>query len=193
MNLIEQLQAPLKAHEIDFRVQSVNKGGFATILAYKDARVDMKRLDQVFGVAGWQRDYKQVGNMMLCGVSIKHEGEWITKWDVGTESNTEAIKGLASDSFKRACFNFGIGRELYDYPLLSVELNKKEWQTGTNGKPQATWNLKLKEWRWMTQFTEAGDLNYISAVKYDGNKWVNRFKWGTKLDELKKAIEGEIV
>ena len=192
-NIIEQLQEPLKAHEIDFRVQRINKSGYATLIAYKDARVDMKRLDEVFGVHGWQRDYKQVGSMMLCGVSIKHEGEWITKWDTGTESSAEAVKGLASDAFKRACFNFGIGRELYDYPDLQVALRDNEWKLGSNGKPQQVWALKLKEWRWMTQFNEHGDLVFISAVKREGDRWVNRFKWGDKVAAPETSTtEGEI-
>jgi hypothetical protein len=200
---IERLQKPLGANEIDFRVQSINRGGYATILAYKDARVDMKRLDDVFGIAGWQRDYKMVGNVFLCGVSIRDDGgEWITKWDTGTESNAEAIKGLASDSFKRSCFNFGIGRELYDYPLISVKLNgggnsnarDVEWFLDENDKDRygkskvkPGWGLNLKEWRWYTEFTEAGILNYISAVKWDGAKYVNRFSWGEKLKKVNKS------
>ncbi|NOW12590.1 hypothetical protein B0H35_000004 [Clostridium acetobutylicum] len=49
---------------------------------------------------------------------------WISKQDVGTESNTEKEKGQASDSFKRACFNFGIGRELYTSPFIWIGLNQ---------------------------------------------------------------------
>ena len=54
---------------------------------------------------------------------------WVCKEDTGTESNTEAEKGLASDSFKRAGFNWGIGRELYTAPLIYV---KSEDKTGEN-------------------------------------------------------------
>lgn len=180
---MEQLQKPLTAKEIDFRVQSINKVGYATILAYKDARVDMKRLDEVFGVYGWQRDYKQVGQLMLCGVSVwdKDRKQWVTKWDTGTESNTEAQKGLASDSFKRACFNLGIGRELYDYPTIQVQLlgdgsgEKDEWiKQGRNGKPQATWNLRLKDWTWFTEWSD-GRLTYIGVKDQNGKL---RWDWG---------------
>ena len=89
---IEDLGKPLDIKSIDFRVQSINKGGYATILAYKDARVDMQRLDEVLGIGGWQKDYKTIDGRLYCGVGIKtsEEGEWIWKWDVGTESMTEA-------------------------------------------------------------------------------------------------------
>jgi hypothetical protein len=182
--MIEQLQKPLTADEIDFRVQSINKGGYATILAYKDARADMKRLDEVFGLK-WQRDYKQVGSIFLCGVSIKVDDEWITKWDTGTESNAEAVKGLASDAFKRACFNLGIGRELYDYPVIQIKLNPNEF-TVDGSKGKATWELRLKDWRWYTEF-DGKELTYISAVSPTQTKYVNRFTWGKKASTNKEA------
>ena len=67
----------------------------------------------------------------FCRVSIKLPDwpEWVSKSDCGSESNTEAEKGEASDSFKRACFNWGIGRELYTAPFIWVKL------VGTDGKP----------------------------------------------------------
>ena len=172
---MQQLQKPLTSKEIDFRVQSISKKGYATILAYKDARADMKRLDEVFGVYGWQRDYKQIGSLMLCGVSVwdKDRKQWVTKWDTGTESNTEAQKGLASDSFKRACFNLGIGRELYDYPFICIKLKDNEW-TEQGGRGKQTWDLRLKEWDWHTEFVE-GELTYIGAKDNHGNL---RWSWG---------------
>ena len=58
---------------------------------------------------------------------------WVWKWDCGTESNTEKEKGEASDSFKRACVNWGIGRELYTAPQIWITCDDKEWN---NGKPR---------------------------------------------------------
>jgi hypothetical protein len=170
---IKDLAKPLDISQIDFRVQSINNGGYATILAYKDARVDQQRLDDVVGPLNWKREHKD-GNKN-CVVSIWNDSiqQWISKEDTGTESNTEAAKGLASDSFKRACFNWGIGRELYDYPQIQVKLNDNEWQK-VNNKPKATWNLKLKEWVWFTQYTD-GKLTCLAA-KHNG---VIRFQYGT--------------
>jgi hypothetical protein len=171
-----ELSRPLEISDVDFRVQSINNGGYATILAYKDARVDMNRLDEVLSPLGWQRDYKLIDGKLFCGVGIYHaeSSQWIWKWDVGTESMTEAQKGQASDAFKRACFNLGIGRELYDYPLISVRLKDDEW-TKDGGRPKQTFNLKMKDWRWYSEFTD-GKLTFLAAKDQNGDV---RFKWGT--------------
>lgn len=169
-----ELNTPLTIDEIDFRVQSINKGGYATILAYKDARVDMKRLDDVYGPTGWQKKYDLINNNLFCSIGVVGiNNEWVWKQDVGTESSAEKEKGQASDAFKRAGFNWGIGRELYDYPVMSIKLNKDEFEL-SNGRAKQTWNLKLKEWVWFSQF-ENGKLIYL-GVK-DENKKV-RFQFG---------------
>lgn len=172
---LKKLSEPLSIDQIEFRVQSINKGGYATILAYKDARVDMQRLDDVCTPLGWKREH--LLNNANCIVSIWSEafGGWVGKEDTGTQSNTEAAKGLASDSFKRACFNWGIGRELYDYPLIQVKLNQNEFTVDGN-KAKATWNLKLKEWVWYSEFTD-GKLSFLAASS-DGS--TARFKWGKR-------------
>ena len=120
----------LKADEIDVRVQSVSETGFSMLL-YKDARCDMNILDETVGAYYWKREHLR--DNMNCIVSIydKENKQWIGKEDTGTESNTEKEKGLASDSFKRACFNWGIGRELYTSPFIwcsdtsYIKINKK--------------------------------------------------------------------
>ena len=176
----KELSRPLGISDVDFRVQSINNGGYATILAYKDARVDMNRLDEVASPLGWQRDYKLIDGKLFCGVGIYNEktSEWVWKWDVGTESNTEKEKGQASDAFKRACFNLGIGRELYSYPLISIKLNANEWEKkkGFDGKerPTATFELKIKDWRWYSEFTD-GAITFLAAKDQNGTL---RFKWG---------------
>ena len=111
----------LKASEIDVRVGNVQKNGY-TLLLYKDARCDMNILDETVGAENWQRDHKEIKGNLYCGVGIWDEkkSQWVWKWDCGTESNTEKEKGEASDSFKRACVNLGIGRELYTSPVIKV-------------------------------------------------------------------------
>lgn len=140
----------LKANEIDCRIQSLNeKNGNvgAVVLLYKDARVDMRLLDEVVGALNWKREHTIVGDRLYCTVSIFNEqtGEWVGKSDVGTESNTEKEKGQASDSFKRACFNWGIGRELYSAPFTYISLQKSEWYTGKDGKPKSYAKFTVKE------------------------------------------------
>ena len=153
---IEELQKPLEIEEIDFRIQSINNGGYATILAYKDARVDINRLNKVCGVLGWQREHTRDNKNCIVSVWDKEHNHWVKKEDTGTESQAEAQKGLASDSFKRACFNLGIGIELYDYPIISIKLLPNEIQETGRDRPKykASFNLKLKDWVWKSEFKE---------------------------------------
>lgn len=111
----------LRADEIECRVGTIKTNG-CTLLLYKDARVDMKILDETFGTMGWQRTHEVINNNLFCNIEIWDEAkkQWVKKQDVGTESFTEKEKGEASDSFKRAGFNVGIGRELYTSPFIWV-------------------------------------------------------------------------
>ncbi len=148
---LKNLSKPLAIQDIDFRVQSINKGGYATILAYKDARVDIKRLNEVCGVLGWQREHTRDNRNCIISIWDKENKQWVSKEDTGTESVADSQKGLASDSFKRACFNLGIGIELYDYPIIQIKLNPNEFKI-ENQKVKQTWDLKLKEWKWASEF-----------------------------------------
>lgn len=107
---------PLRADEIEVRIARVINSKGVQLLFYKDARVDQNILDETVGPMNWQRSHSR--DNANCTVSIwdTEKKMWVSKEDTGTESNTEAQKGLASDSFKRACFNWGIGRELYTAP-----------------------------------------------------------------------------
>ena len=114
-NAVKKLEfRTLKADEIDCRVGNVTDKG-VSLLLYKDARVDMRLLDEVVGTMNWKREHEIINGNLYCTVSIYNEAtqQWVSKQDVGVESNTEKEKGQASDAFKRACFNWGIGRELY--------------------------------------------------------------------------------
>lgn len=119
----------LHADEIECRVSSVNEKGLSLLL-YKDARVDQKILDETFGAFGWKRSHQCIDGNLYCTVEIldRQTGEWIAKQDVGTTGYTEKEKSQASDSFKRACFNWGIGRELYSAPFIWVPASKVQVQ-----------------------------------------------------------------
>lgn len=145
----------LNASEIECRVAQCGKnknGAWCSILLYKDARVDMKILDEVYTPLGWQREHTLIGDRLYCTISIwdVDKGVWIKKQDVGTESYTEKEKGQASDAFKRAGFNVGIGRELYTAPKIFINLNPGEYK-------------------------ESGDKIYpsisldVKSIHYDGN------------------------
>lgn len=122
---------PLTADEIELRVGTVSSKG-ATLLLYQDARCAMDILDETVGKNCWQRDHKEVKGNMYCSIGIwdENKNEWIWKSDCGVESNTEAVKGEASDSFKRSAVNWGIGRELYSSPFIFVKCPTVQRQRG---------------------------------------------------------------
>lgn len=141
----------LQKEDVEVRVAqtTTTSGGVvkANLLIYKNARVDMKILDELYTPMGWKRTHRLIGDRLYCLVEVwdKEKKEWVGKEDVGTESNTEAEKGQASDSFKRACFNWGIGRELYTAPKVSVELTEKEYGKGNDGRIRVWQTFEVSE------------------------------------------------
>lgn len=125
----------LRADEIECRVAMAKENG-VSLLLYKDARCDQNILDETVGHMNWQRMHTRDNANCIVSLWDEKKQQWISKEDTGTESNTEKEKGLASDSFKRACFNWGIGRELYTAPfiwikaedLTSLQPNGQNWK-----------------------------------------------------------------
>lgn len=115
----------LRADEIECRVASASEKG-ASLLLYKDARVDQRILDETFGIFGWKRSHQCINGNLYCTVEVynRETGEWVAKQDVGTNGEQQKEKSQASDSFKRACFNWGIGRELYSAPFIWIPASK---------------------------------------------------------------------
>lgn len=129
---------PLRADEVECRVaQTANKTdkdpmAWITALLYKNARCDMAVLDETVGPMNWQRHHLRENANCIISIWDDKKMQWIEKEDTGTESNAEAEKGLASDSFKRAGFNWGIGRELYTAPVIFIP------RVGKDGKENFT-------------------------------------------------------
>lgn len=170
----------LRADEIDCRVGTQTDKG-VSLLMYKDARVDMRLLDEVVGVMNWKREHEVINGNLYCTVSIWDEAkkEWVSKQDVGVESNTEKEKGQASDAFKRACFNWGIGRELYTCPFVWVNLNDNEWRMGANGR-------KTPKTRFYVDAIEYldGRVSYIRIIDDRGEV---RYKWGDTANDTNEV------
>jgi hypothetical protein len=128
-SFLEKLQKPFPADDIEWRVQralSTSKGNKAVVLAYVTNRAIMNRLDDVFGVGGWKNEYKEWRDKgVLCGISVKIDGEWVTKWDGAEETNIEAVKGGFSGSMKRAAVQWGIGRYLYNLDETWVDVKER--------------------------------------------------------------------
>lgn len=124
----------LEAEEIEVRVAQVKENG-ASLLLYKDARVDQNILDETVGAMNWMRRHTRDNANCIVSIWDGDKRMWVDKEDTGVESNTEKEKGLASDSFKRACFNWGIGRELYTSPFIWIPADKVNI-SNNNGKPK---------------------------------------------------------
>ena len=175
----------LNADEIDCRIATLGEKGLSLLL-YKDARADMNLLDETVGAENWQRKHDVINNNLFCSVGIKVDGEWIWKQDVGTESYTEKEKGQASDSFKRACTNWGIGRELYDAPFIWVSADKVNIETNKAGK--LTTNDRF----------EVSDIGYNENRKITNLEIINKktgnvvYKMGQKI-EAPKATPKESI
>lgn len=141
----------LRAEEIECRIGTISAKGL-TLLLYKDARVDQNILDETVGCLNWQRRHCRDNQNCIVSIWDDEKKQWIEKEDTGTESNTEKEKGLASDSFKRACVNVGIGRELYTAPFIWISANDANIQTIQNGK------------------CRCNDKFFVEAIRYDENK-----------------------
>ena len=135
---------PLKAEEVECRVNQCTENG-CSLLLYKTSRTDVLMLNETVGADRWQCDYKQVGNMLFCGIGIQFGEEWVWKWDTGTPSNMEEVKGHASDGLKRAGFRWGLGIELYTAPRIWVGAENCTIKQGRNGKPQCYDNFSVTE------------------------------------------------
>ena len=144
----------LRADEIDVRVQQVKEKG-AVLLLYKDARCDMNILDETVGQMNWKREHARDNKNCIVSIWDKEKQQWVGKEDTGTESNTEKEKGLASDSFKRACFNWGIGRELYTAPFTWV--------------PSSKFKIQKKGDKYSTY-----DKFYVDAIYYNKNRTIKK-------------------
>lgn len=178
---LSKLREPIPIERVDFRIQSISKDGWAKLLAYKDARVDMDRLDAVVGLGCWQRKHEDICGNLFGAVGIFNERlqQWVWVQDVGVESKTEKEKGEASDSFKRACFNLGIGRELYNYPNMLVKLLPHEFELDEKTKKgKQTWGLKLREWTWTISWRHEDNGRYeVEHLYGHDEKGVNRYKY----------------
>lgn len=175
----------LRADEMEVRVARANERG-AHLLLYKDARCDMRILDETVGPANWQKRFYEHKGTLFCSVGIRLggapgvemttdrlrtiESDWVWKDDAGAPSNTEAEKGEASDAFKRACFNWGIGRELYTAPFIWVPADRCELRPGKSGKPQCFDRFNVEKVR-----TEGGRITGLSI--WNDTRSLRAFVW----------------
>lgn len=184
----------LTAEEIDCRVSTVSKWGVGLLL-YKDARCDMNILDETVGAERWQRTHELINGNLFCNVGINFPDasgfdRWVWKQDVGTESYTEKEKGQASDSFKRACFNWGIGRELYTAPNMFVFAKDLKTLEEQNGKWTCKDAFAVSEIEYVNK-----KIVYVKILNLKTNAYI---EFGApaaevqKTDDVAKALISEV-
>ena len=188
----------LRADEIECRVGTINERGLSLLL-YKDARVDQKILDEAFGMYGWERTHQSIEGNLYCTVRIwdSEKAQWIEKQDVGTTSYTEKEKGQASDAFKRACVNVGIGRELYTAPFIWISSSKANIQKRDNRYitserfqvREISYN-EMREIAAITIVNDRGVVVYEYQEKKNSSKNQNTTNRITELQ--KKELENEL-
>lgn len=168
---IDNVPRTLYADEIECRIGTISAKG-CSLLLYKDARVDMKILDETYGVGNWKRTHEVINGNLFCNIEIWNDriNQWVKKQDVGTESYTEKEKGEASDSFKRAGFNVGIGRELYTCPFIWITPRKEMKPYNTkeivvDSKGQVKWETTEKEFYPYKQDGKGG-LAYTTKTNF---------------------------
>lgn len=176
--MAEQMIRLLKPEEIECRVATINEKGLSLLL-FKDARVDQKILDEIFTPFGWKRTHQSIDGNLYCTVEIwdQEKQQWIAKQDVGTTSYAEKEKGQASDSFKRACFNIGIGRELYTAPFI--------WVSFMNA------NIQKKGDRYITS-----DRFSVASITYNAQREITGLvicnNRGQKVYEMKQKVDSKL-
>lgn len=162
----------LRADEIECRMSQIKKNG-VQLLLYKNARTDMDLLDETFGPMNWMRHHTRDNANCIISIWDEDKGQWVDKEDVGTESNTEAQKGLASDSFKRAGVNWGIGRELYTSPFIWISNANCEIKEDLQGRFRCNDRFEVKE----IGYNEHREINCLVIINSKSQAVV--YEYGT--------------
>lgn len=162
----------LNPDEIECRIAQATEKG-VSLLLYKTARTDADLLDETVGPEKWSNDFKLVDGVLYGGLGVDYGNGLVWKWDAGTESNTEAEKGRASDAFKRAGFKHGIGRELYSSPFVWVKADKckkleeSSWRKDKRGNP--VWECKDRFSVAAISYDEKEKINYLAIRNQSGD------------------------
>ncbi len=200
--IFEKLAAKFDPSDIEWRAGATNNEKTqALALAYITSRAVMNRLDEVVGPADWKDEYtKGPDGGILCGMSIKINGEWVTKWDGAENTNIEGVKGGLSDAFKRAGYKWGIGRYLYDLDgqwvaceqrgktvVLKTTPKLPTWALPTNGKKKDTLPLAdIRKAHWPQDMRSPSYDSAVTTLTSDTNaRYVD-----LEVEDLRNRIKG---
>ena len=192
--LLKQLKNPFDPKFVKFRLGATNVDKTKGIaLAYVDSREVMKRLDDVCGVGGWQDKYIPVDGGFICEISILINNVWVTKSNAAGNTKLEAIKGGASDAFKRAASVWGVGRYLYYLPNAWVAIRQQGNSYVLDEIPElpewAQPDYKIERWEDVAELQSdmvGADTPDVDAIVSS----VDRIRGAKSAEELDKLVGG---
>jgi len=190
------LSDPFEPEELEWKVQSsgiwFDGTPWVRAIAYADNRAIQKRLDDVLGPMNWRNEFEKTEGGFLCGLSIRIDGEWITKWDGADSSHIEKLKGSISNSMKRAAVQFGIGRYLYWLDLDRANVIKKFDATPEqkkNGHYATVYkdNKNKRKQDSLECYWFSPDLPDWAHPKADFYKYLDAIENATDMESMRKA------
>ena len=179
----------LRADEIECRIATVKATGISLFL-YKTARTDANLLDETVGEDMWENDFKLIDGVLYGGIGIhrlisdadgKVKDEVVWKWDAGSESDTEAEKGRASDGFKRAGFKWGIGRELYTAPFVWIRSTQCSITQDEKGKYKCNDRFEVSN----IGYNDNNEIEFVEIINSDSRTVVFSWEKGEKKETFK--------
>ena len=185
----KDLNAPFPVEDIEWRIQqSGEKSGrpWAMVLAYVTNRAIMERLDSTFGMYSWKNEFTAGPNGgLLCGISVFHNDEWITKWDGADNTQIESIKGGLSSAMKRCAVQWGIGRYLYNLDVHFAKFHPQGKHSTKIGSSYHKWDAPaLPVWALPKQHLSDKQKTEIMQIMDSANGEVDKKFYDTIIAKL---------
>ncbi|QHA38746.1 hypothetical protein D5E69_23225 (plasmid) [Rossellomorea marisflavi] len=187
--IAERLKAPFDPKNVEWRVNNVSNknGNKAMLVAYVQNRAIQDRLDEVFGICGWQNEYKELHDGIICGITAFIGDRKVTKWDGADKTNIEATKGGLSNSMKRAASQWGIGRYLYELDAQWVSVEQRSCNS-----TDIYVNAKAKNNQWITGYCKVPTLPSKALPGSNKNKHFQQSEQGLKTNHASFDFKGAL-
>jgi hypothetical protein len=139
--LVAELEVPFEPSVIEWRVTNTAQGqSRGQVVPYADQRAYTDRLNAMFSPAGWTRKYavntsanfeRAKDQKLVAKVLVTCE---LTIFGLGSHSatgeefadNDNALTAAEAQAFKRSCCCFGLGRYLYYFTGMWVDLDERK-------------------------------------------------------------------
>lgn len=179
-----QLAKKFPEQDIEWRVQQAAPDGkWAMIIPYITNRAIMQRLDDAVGMGNWKNEITASPDSKgyMCGISIKIDGEWVTRWDGSSITGTtiDPVKSTISAAMKRTGVQWGIGRYLYQFDAVWADckpcssrreqIDGYNFQKNKNNQGGFQWKPKPLP-KWALPVTQQDIQSYYNAMTSSSNE-----------------------